>query len=219
WGGGQARLLDLEKGRDLWSHHFRACYRFGISGDGSRAALFGLDGLEVWDARADRVLFTETRRQAGQRTALALSPDGRRVAWTEEAVVHVREVDAGQERTLRLDSQGTRVSFNPDSRRLAVITSESLSLWDVSDGRVLWTVPYISSDNHFAPRWSVDARAFLVWDGLGTAVFDAATGARAARFPASGASASLVRPDLRVKLIASDSNWDFRPLPQPVTDS
>ena len=219
WGGGQVRLIDLERGRDLWSHHCRACYRFGVSRDGSRAALFGLDGLEVWDARADRVLFTEARRQAGQRTALALSPDGRRVAWTEGAVVHVREVDAGEERTLRLDSQGTRVSFNPDSRRLAAITSESLSLWDAADGKALWTVPYISSDNHFAPRWSLNATALLVWDGLGTDVFEAATGARLARFPASGALASLVRPDLRVKLIAGETNWDFRPLPQPVTDS
>jgi len=31
--------------------------------------------------------------------------------------------------------------------------------------------------------------------------------------------ASLVRPDFRVRLIASESNWDFRPLPEPVGDS
>jgi tRNA A-37 threonylcarbamoyl transferase component Bud32 len=219
WGGGDARLRDVEHDRDLWRHRCRACYRSQISRDGSRAALFGLDGLEIWDAGADRVLFTEARRVAGQRTALSLSPDGRRVAWTEEAVVHVHELDPGQEHTLRLDSAGARVSFNPDSRRLAVITSESLSLWDATAGRLLWTVPYITSDTQLPPRWSIDAKALLVWDGLGTDVFDAAIGERLARFPASGAIASLVRPDLRVKLITSESNWDFRPLPQPATDS
>jgi len=61
--------------------------------------------------------------------------------------------------------------------------------------------------------------ALLVWDGLGTDVFDTATGGRLARFPATGALASLVRPDLRVRLIASQSNWDFRPLPEPDSDS
>jgi tRNA A-37 threonylcarbamoyl transferase component Bud32 len=215
WGGGEVRLRDLEHDRDLWRHRCRACYRFQISRDGSRAALFGLDGLQVWETGADRVLFTETRRLAGQRTSLSLSSDGRRLAWTEQAVAHVRDLDSGQERTIRLESPGTRVSFNPDSRRLAVITSGSLSLCDAAAGRVLWTVPYITSDNHFAPRWSIDATALLVWDGLGTDVFDTTTGARLARFPATGAVASLVRPDLRVRLVASESNWDFRPLPEP----
>ena len=104
-------------------------------------------------------------------------------------------------------------------RRPAVITSGSVSFWDAAAARELWSVSYITSDNHFAPRWSIGGGALLVWDGLGTDVFEAATGARLARFPASGAMASLVRSDLRVKLIASESNWDFRPLPQPVTDS
>ena len=219
WGGNEVRLRDVEHDRDLWKHRCRACYRFQVSADGSRAALFGTDGLEVWDARVDRVLLTERVRLAGQRTALSLSPDGRRVAWTEAALTHVRELDSGQERTLPLDSPATRVSFNPDSRRLAVITSGSLSLWDAAAGRALWSVPYITSDNHFTPRWSVDAGALLVWDGLGTDVFDAHSGERLARFPASEATASVIRPDLKVKLIASESAWDFRPLPQPASDS
>src|SRR5262249_28594962 len=159
--------------------------------------------LEVWDARVDQVLFTEKVRLAGQRTALSLSPDGRRVAWTEAALAHVRELDSGQERTFQVDSPGTRGSFNPDSRRLAAITSGSLTLWDAGAGRALWSVPYITSETRSTPRWSVDAGAFLVWDGLGTDVFDAHGGERLARFPASEAMASVIRPDLRAKLIAS----------------
>ena len=219
WGENEVRLRDVKHNRDLWKHRCRACYRFQVSADGFRAALFGTDGLEVWDGGVDRVLFTEKVRLAGQRTALSLSPDGRWVAWAEAAVAHVRELDSGQERTFQLDSPGTRVSFNPDSRRLAVITSGSLSLWDAAAGRALWTVPYVASENHFTPRWSVDAEALLVWDGLGTDVFDAHGGERLARFPADGAMASVIRPDLRVKLIASESSWDFRPLPHPASDS
>jgi tRNA A-37 threonylcarbamoyl transferase component Bud32 len=219
WGENEVRLRDVEHNQDLWRHRCRACYRFQVSADGSRAAFFGTDGLEVWDAHVDRVLFTEKVRLAGQRTALSLSPDGRWIAWTEAAVAHVRELDAGQERTFQLDSPGTRVSFNPDSRRLAIITSGNLSIWDAAAGRALWTVPYVASENHFTPRWSVDAGALLVWDGLGTDVFDAHDGERLARFPANGAMASVIRPDLRVKLIASESSWDFRPLPQPASDS
>ena len=50
-------------------------------------------------------------------------------------------------------------------------------------------------------------------------MFDSETGARLASFPASGTMASIVRPDLRARLVATESNWDFRPLPQPTTES
>src|SRR5262249_7386978 len=146
-------------------------------------------------------------------------PDGRSVVWTEAAVAHLRLLDAGVERTFQLDSPGRLVSFSPDSRRFAVVTSASLSLWDAVSGRALWTVPHLSSENPVPPRWSVDARALLVWDGIGTEVFDSETAARLAFFPATGTMASIVRPDLRARLVASESNWDFRPLPQPTTES
>ena len=212
---GELSLRDVEHNRDIWKRPCRLCYRFQISEDGSRAVLLRMDGLEVWDSRVDRVLFTEPRRLAGMRTGISLSPDGRSVVWTEGAVAHVREVDAGEERSFQLDSPGRLVSFSPDSRQFAVTSSASLSLWDAVAGRARWTVPHLSSENPVAPRWSADARALLVWDGLGTEVFDSETGARLARFPATGAMASFVRPDLRARLIASESNWDFRPLPQP----
>ena len=215
----QITLRDVEHNRDIWKRPCLLCYRFQLSEDGSRAVFLRMDGLEVWDSRADRVLFSEQRRLAGMRTGISLSPDGRRVVWTEGAVAHVREMDTGEERSCQVDSPGRLVSFSPDSRQFAVTTSVSLSLCDAVAGRALWTVPHLSSENPVAPRWSADARVLLVWDGLGTEMFDADTGARLARFPATGAMASFVRPDLRARLIASESNWDFRPLPQPTTES
>jgi len=90
---------------------------------------------------------------------------------------------------------------------------------DAADGHALWTIPHITSEHPLSPRWASSAEELLVWDGLGTEVFDAATGARLARLPATGAVTSLVRPDLRTKLVISESNWDFRPLPQPTDES
>ncbi|HET6984767.1 MAG TPA: WD40 repeat domain-containing protein, partial [Myxococcaceae bacterium] len=212
-------LRDVENGRDLWTHRCRRCLRFQASADGSRVALVGVDGLEVWESTTDRLLFTETRRLTGVQTAVSLSPDGRRVAWTERSAAHLRDVDSGRELTLPLDGPATLVSLSPDSRRLHVITSASLSLWDAASGRALWTVSHTTPGHPFEPRWSTDGGALLVHYGLGTEVLDAHSGARLARFPANGVSASVLRPDLRAKLVASASNWDLRPLPAPVSDS
>jgi len=62
----------------------------------------------------------------------------------------------------------------------------------------------------------------LQYETLGTDVLDAGTGERLARFLA-GALVSPVavtlQPDLRAKVIASDTRWERRPVPQPVTES
>jgi tRNA A-37 threonylcarbamoyl transferase component Bud32 len=213
-------LRDVEQHRDVWNHRCRSCPRFQVSEDGSRLVQFGLNGLEVWDARANRVLFTETARVSGFETFVSISPDGRRVAWIQRAAAHVRELDSGRERAFRLDGPGTQVGFGPDSRRLAVITSRSFSLWDAAAGKALWTVRHRIPDKPFELRWSPDAGSLLVrYAGLGAELLDAGNGARLARFPASGTVAPLVSPDVRTKLVASDSNWDLRPLPQPVSES
>jgi eukaryotic-like serine/threonine-protein kinase len=213
-------LRDVEHGRDLWIRRCDRCLRLQASADGSRVARLGVDGLEVWESTTDRVLFTETRRLSGFETAVSLSPDGRRFAWTERSAAHLRDMDSGRELTLPLDAPATLVSFSPDSRRLEVITSASLSLWDAAAGWALWTVSHTTPGHPFEPRWSTDGGALIVqYGGLGTEVLDTHSGARLARFPATGAAASVLRPDLRARLVASESNWDLRPLPPPVSDS
>jgi len=219
WTTNQVAVRDVEHGRDLWTRRCRVCPRFQASADGSRVALFGVDGLEVWEPTTDRVLFTETRRLTGFQTAVSLSPDGRRVAWSEGLAAHVRDVDSGEELAFPLDAQATLVSFSPDSRRLGVITSASLSLWDAAGGRALWSVSHTTPEHPFDAQWATDAGALLVRYALGTEVLDARSGARVARFRATGVAASVLRPDLRAKLVASESSWDLRPVPAPVSDS
>src|SRR5262249_25260409 len=83
WGTDQMTLRDVEHHRDLWAHRCRSCAGVQLSADASRVAQVGPDGLEVWDAASNRVLFSETVRLRGYETSATLSPDGHRVAWND----------------------------------------------------------------------------------------------------------------------------------------
>jgi WD40 repeat protein/tRNA A-37 threonylcarbamoyl transferase component Bud32 len=215
---------DLEQDRLLWKRPCRLCLALGISADGSRLVRVAqVDGVEVWDTRADRLLFKETERVSRLDTRCRLSPDGRRVAWTSGATAFVRDIDSGRERTMLLDGVATGLWFSPDSARLASVTNGSIALQDAATGRLVWTVASELPDPINSLRWSADGRAFVLqYETLGTDVLDAGTGERLARFLA-GALVSPVavtlQPDLQAKLIASDTRWERRPVPQPVTES
>jgi WD40 repeat protein len=219
-GGDEVVLLDLEHDREIWRHPCQMCSPLEVSADGSRLAQLGVNGLEVWDARANRVLLTETARLNGFESAVSISPDGQRVAWTDGASVRVRDLASHDERALQLESPATRVRFSPDSRFIAAITAASLVLFDAREGRLLWTVPHATPDRPIQLAWSADLTSLLVWyQSLGTELLDARTGARVGRFPATGSVVPAVSPDLRTKLVATESNWELRPLPQPASDS
>ncbi|HET9158308.1 MAG TPA: WD40 repeat domain-containing serine/threonine protein kinase, partial [Myxococcaceae bacterium] len=220
WNGDEVSLRDLESHRTLWRYHCRSCAWVQVSPDGIRSAAVGLDGLQVWDARANRVLFSETERLSGFETAIAISSDGRQVAWAAGSRAYVRDLESGEERAFSLVGKPAKVRFSPDSTRLAVVTSESVSLWDVKSGRTLWTVSHSTADRLAELSWTSDARSILVqYAGVGTELFAAHDGARLARFPVIGSVASLVRPDLRASLMIGENSWELRPLPQPATDS
>jgi len=56
---------------------------------------------------------------------------------------------------------------------------------------------------------------------LGAVVLDAARGDRLARFPAARSVSPAVvflQPDLRAKILMTDTHWDRRPLPQPAIE-
>lgn len=60
-------------------------------------------------------------------------------------------------------------------------------------------------------------RAVLLDGTSGTVLFDAANGQRLASFPRDAGVTAAVRPDLQAKLIASSTDWELVPLPQPVS--
>lgn len=217
-------LRDADQHRDLWTH--RSPYSHGfvdsnVSRDLSRAAFLSqVDGVEVWDAAADRVLFREPAVSRWN-AAVALSPDGERAAWTATTTAHIRELASGGERRFTLDGVPTWVGFSPDSTKLAIATQGTISLWDAGTGRALWNVPQESTaDQVFTLSWSSDARSLLLrYGGMGTMMFDARNGELLARFPGSVGLTTAVRPDLRAMLVANSTNWDLRTLPEPASDS
>ncbi|RPH66168.1 MAG: WD40 repeat domain-containing protein, partial [Myxococcaceae bacterium] len=217
-------LRDVVQHRMVWKHHCRSCNVEGTSADGSRISTTGLDGVEVWDLRANRVLFAEIVRLSGFETRIALSPDGRRVAWTAGARAYVRDLESAEEKTLLLDEKPLRIRFSPDSSRLAVVTPERIALWNVRSAQALWAVSHpTTGDSSVEVGWTSDRRSILVrYPGLGTELFDTETGERLALFPTPGSALplfTLVSPDLHTQLSVNETGWELRPLPQPASDS
>jgi tRNA A-37 threonylcarbamoyl transferase component Bud32 len=220
WTKEEVSLRDLQQDRVLWTHRCRGCgASWQTASDGSRLAQVGIDGLEVWDAASNRVLFTESSRMIGLLTRVSMSPNGQRVAWTDGSRVLSRELDSGVEKTLRIAGSATQVEFAADSRRLAVITTASVSVWDAASDRVLWTVGQSSPDQPADLHWSAKSESLIIgFEGLGTDLLDSANGTRLAHFPANGQELPMISPSLRLQLVVSTSNWELWPLPEPAKE-
>jgi len=214
-------LHDLKTDRVLWQHPCRICSDISVSEDGSRFAQSGADGLEVWDTRADRRIFQETRRTRPIAVECTLSPDGRRLAWTFVDKLLVRDLDSGEELTLPLDGAVLGIRFNSDTARLVTITTRSTTLRDTRTGQTIWSVANDLPDPVGWIFWSPDGRALSLVHGLNaTEVLDVGTGERLAWFGALNRAVTPVRaelytPDLRVKSVVAQTTWDVRPVPQP----
>ena len=220
-GDDRAVLHDLKQDRVLWQHACRICSDISVSEDGSRFALSGADGLEVWDTRADSRIFQETRRRRLFATTCTLSQDGRHLAWTFVNTVIVRDLDSGKELELPLDGASLGLRFSPDMARLATVTTRSTSLLDTEKGRTIWSVANDLPDIVEWIFWSPDGRSLSLVHGLNaTEVLDVGTGERVAWFQAlsrvvTPVRAELYTPDLKLKSVAAQTTWDTRPVPQP----
>jgi WD40 repeat protein len=216
-----AVVYDLQKERVLWQHPCPLCSDIAVSDDGSRLAQVGADGFEVWDPRTDQRLFQDVRRRPPGDTGSTLSPDGRRIAWTQGDTVVVRELASGREMTFSLDGAPLGLRLSTDPGRLVMVTSRGISLRDCVTGRTLWNASNDLPDLVYPIFWSPDGRVLLLVHGYNaTEVLDAATGERLAWFQALSRVVTPVRveqyfPDLRTKGVAGDTTWDLRPLPQP----
>jgi WD40 repeat protein len=197
------------------------CWSISVSEDGSRFAQSGADGLEVWDTRADRRIFQETRRRRLVATECTLSRDGHHLAWTFVNTLIVRDLDSGKELELPLDGSNLGLRFSPDMAQLVTVTTGSIALRDTATGRTIWHVANDLPDAVDWIFWSPDGRALSVVHGLrATEVLDVGTGERLAWFQAltravTPVRAELYTPDLRLKSVAAATTWDTRPVPQP----
>ncbi len=144
--------------------------------EGTRFALAYRDGVELWDARAPRKLWTvpqasTTAAMAWQATgallAVATQADHREVlvVWATDGEVAMRLQGATQ--------IATRLAFHPTQFILAVSSADSmLRLWDYRDASLLVTAHGTTR----TLRWSPDGRHLahgLGWETLGIMQFEA----------------------------------------------
>jgi len=213
-------IHDLEADRVIWQRACRICKDLSVSDDGSRIAQVGAEGLEVWDTRAGRRLFQETRRARPFTMQTALSDDGRLLAWTFVDTLVVRDLDSAHELTVPLDGMIRGLRFGPGAAGLIIVTTRSATLREPATGRAIWSVANDLPDVAFS-HWSPDGRAVIINHGWhSTQVFDSDSGERLAWFqtlsrPVSPVASELYTPDLRVKAVAAEKTWEIRSVPPP----
>jgi WD40 repeat protein len=106
------------------------------AGGVQRVALVRGGSIEVWQA-GSRVPVAVTSAGSSLPTVIALSPDGRFLAWAGRAL-HVLRVDDGQAVvTADLPATATALAFDTSGDLVAVAVGRAIQLRRVADGRVL----------------------------------------------------------------------------------
>jgi WD40 repeat protein len=137
--GGTARVWNLETGQEQTQLQRSEITLARLSPDGKRMATAGDDRfLRIWD--------TVTGAQVGQPpvqheyrlTALAFSPDGRRVVTANEGSVRVWDTESGNAVTppMQHDGRVLRAVFSPDGTRVLTASQDRTArVWNAASGQ------------------------------------------------------------------------------------
>lgn len=160
---GNARLLDYPAGTErariggLW----RAASKAAFTADCKSVVLYGTDAhLRSFDATTGKEKVRFAPGFENTIAAIAVSPDGSRVAGAQYGVVRVWDAATGRlvcEPTTKGDgplSWVDALAFSPDGKRLAGGGTGRLTLWDAADGSLVHRYPaesIVVADIRFDP--------------------------------------------------------------------
>jgi WD40 repeat protein len=151
--------------------------------------------LRLWDVETGRQLFEWTGNPRSNSSSTALSPDGKVLAVVGEGnrarlldIATGKEIhqiegpdEPGQRRSALPRGQNETLyglTFSPDGRTLAATFRDTFSLWEVSTGKLLYTIRDSGGGIHFTP----DGK-YLACSGEGAIrLYEAADGKEVRRF-------------------------------------
>jgi RNA polymerase sigma factor (sigma-70 family) len=151
--------------------------RIGVQMPGPQGIVFTADDQEVigwdfftvgtWEVASGRQLHEVKSKVIATSISNAVSADGKLLATTDKAKLHLRNWTTGQE-LRQWDSHGDRViGFSPDGAFLVSTGEERTSLWDVATGQEVQQIPEASITVAFRPDGRVLAlgrERVLLWD-------------------------------------------------------
>jgi WD40 repeat protein len=212
-----------------------------LTPDGKRLATGAQDGVRVWDTDTGRALLTLRQQHSPVRKfadsvtsalfgagrgadyvlAVALSPDGRRVAAAFlDGTAFIWDAASGQElvtlqgHTAPLEA----LAWSPDGGRLAAVSRDgTVGFWDAASGRKLLPLKRVDGIAVNVLAFSADGRRLVVAVGQTARLYDAATGepaltltghtrvVRAVAFSADGRRVATASWDGTVRVWDSDT--------------
>jgi dipeptidyl aminopeptidase/acylaminoacyl peptidase len=223
--GLEVKVWELAGGKELRGFlDIHPSNRSALSRGGRRLVCVSQDGLRLIDVATGRELHLLPDHLTSNK-AVALSVDGRQLAWNELHFLHIRDTETCDIiATFPLNREVKWLAFGPDGRHLAAVIEETLTdsgfviVWDVRTRREVLSLRGHSS-RISSVAFSPDGRRLAAASNDRTAIlWDLATGAefltlRGHRGPVTSVEFS---PD--GERLASTSHdgtvkiWDVRPL-------